>query len=614
MISDSLLKLSISLHTNPGVYALLLGSGISRVAGIPTGWEIVLDLIERVAKLEGGEDPKPEPDKWYHQKFGKLPNYAEILERLAPTQAERNALLRPYFEPTEEAREEGLKMPTSAHKAIASLVKDGYIRMILTTNFDRLLEIALEEQGITPDVISTEDALKGAIPYVHSKCVIVKLNGDYRDMRIKNTAEELAQYSDELNKFLDRILDEFGLVICGWSGSWDTALRNAILCRQSRRFTTYWVCKGKQSDDAERLTKHMRAETVDIESADKFFIEIVEKVYALREVERPHPLSTPMAIANIKRYLSEPKHYIRLHDLTIDETEKLYAKLYSSQFDTHDRTAIEKEGFQKRIRQYEALSETLIGMLATLSYYGKGKSEHLLTQCIERIIQSPRQEGIVVLLDLERYPALLLCYAVGISALAVNHYEHLAATLLRPEYHYRGKKLPAIERLNVGHVFTNDSYKLIPRPREREYTPANNHLFDILREPLRPYLPDDKKYEETFDIFEYLLGITYVDLIYGEELYKMGLSYITSGKGEDLFKTALSQGALHIWGPCGCFTWRYRHSCADREVTPIEKFLDSGLKQGESWTLFKAGFFGGSLVRFNYTRIGYDTFLRRIVL
>ncbi len=596
MNGDSLLKLSISLHTSPGVYALLLGSGVSRAAGIPTGWEIVLDLIRKVAKLEG-EDPEPNPDEWYKKKFRKQPDYAEILERLASSPADRNAILREYFEPTGEEREQGLKTPTGAHKAIATLVKDGYIRIILTTNFDRLLETALAEQGITPDVISTEDALKGAIPYVHSKCVILKLHGDYRDMRIKNTKEEVGHYSEELNKYLDRILDEFGLIVCGWSANYDTALRNAIYRCPSRRFTTFWACKGKPNDDAERLIKQRLAEIVDIESADKFFTEILEKVEALREMERPHPLSTPMAIATVKRYLSEPKHYMRLHDLIVNEAEKLYAELCSSRFDTHDHTAIEKEGFQKRIRQYEALSETLIGMLAALSYFDRGENTRLLTQCIERIAKAPRQDGFTVLLDLRYYPALLLCYASGIAALAANHYGHLASVLLHPKCHYRDEKLPAVKRLNVQNVFTHDIGKLLPEPNAgHAYTPANNHIFDILREPLRPYLPDDKKYKETFDIFEYILGLTYVDLVY---------------KGEIDKKVEYPELRPDIWAPFGCFTWRYLRY-GEGLVTPIEAFEKLSLEQGKGWALLKAGFFNGSNERFQLTRTAYYDFWSKI--
>jgi len=40
---DPLLSLALSVRSNPGVYALLRGSGVSRAAGVPTGWEVVLD-------------------------------------------------------------------------------------------------------------------------------------------------------------------------------------------------------------------------------------------------------------------------------------------------------------------------------------------------------------------------------------------------------------------------------------------------------------------------------------------------------------------------------------------------------------------------------------------
>jgi hypothetical protein len=41
MIANEIL-ISNSIYSNKGVFALLLGSGISRSAGIPTGWEVVL--------------------------------------------------------------------------------------------------------------------------------------------------------------------------------------------------------------------------------------------------------------------------------------------------------------------------------------------------------------------------------------------------------------------------------------------------------------------------------------------------------------------------------------------------------------------------------------------
>jgi len=572
MKDESALRLAISVHTNPGVYALLLGSGVSRAAGIPTGWEIVLDLIRKVAAVEG-EEPQPNPETWYHQRFGELPDYANLLDRLTITPAERMALLRSYFEPTEDELERGLKTPTPAHQAIATLAKHGYIRMILTTNFDRLLEQALDDEGVVPDVISSDDDLQGVMPYVHSQCVVVKVNGDYRDTRIKNTPEELENYSQTLNQFLDRVLDEFGLIICGWSGKWDTALRNAILRSPNRRFATYWLAKGETTEEAQHIIQHRRAEVVQIESADTFFEELLEKVKSLRELERPHPLSTAVAVETVKRYLAEPRHGTRLHDLIHEETERVYDELVSERFSTtvgpFENENFAKETFQQRMHQYEALLERLMAMLAALSYHDTGENAYLLTRCIERLTCWPGRGGVTMLLNLQYYPALLLVYAAGISALAAKRFNNLAATLLETEYRDQSlnEKMPGIYKLQVWSVFEG-MFKWVPRPdADREYTPVNYYLCDLLRPMLRDYLPDDTRYEETFDTFEYLLALTYMDLV------------------------------RDSWSPRGRFAWLYRYP-ETWERSPLTRFARVELERGVDSELIKAGFFDGSVDRF----------------
>jgi hypothetical protein len=207
---DPMLSLAFSVHANKGVFALLLGSGVSRAAAIPTGWEIVLDLIRKLAHLQA-EDCDPDPAAWYRAAFGEEPDYAKLLDALANSPAERSQLLRSYFEPTDEEREQGLKIPTVAHRAIADLVASGYIRVIVTTNFDRLPDNALESLGIVPTVISTPDAMEGALPLAHTACTIIKVHGDYLDSRIKNTPAELSHYDSRVNRLLDQVFDEYGL-------------------------------------------------------------------------------------------------------------------------------------------------------------------------------------------------------------------------------------------------------------------------------------------------------------------------------------------------------------------------------------------------------------------
>jgi hypothetical protein len=119
------------------------------------------------------------------------------------------------------------------------MVVSGHVRVTITPNFDRLLETALRERGIEPTIVSSVDGLLGAEPITHSRCYVLKLHGDYKDARILNTDGELAAYPRKFDGLLDRIFDEHGLVICGWSGEWDEALRRAVLRAPNRAIPSF---------------------------------------------------------------------------------------------------------------------------------------------------------------------------------------------------------------------------------------------------------------------------------------------------------------------------------------------------------------------------------------
>ena len=97
-----------------GIYAILLGSGVSRAASIPTGGvrKIVDDLTRRLASVEGGKIGDAW-EAWYLGKFGKEPSYSELIHVHVHTEAERMSLLKGYFEPSQDEREQGKKTSDS---------------------------------------------------------------------------------------------------------------------------------------------------------------------------------------------------------------------------------------------------------------------------------------------------------------------------------------------------------------------------------------------------------------------------------------------------------------------------------------------------------------------
>jgi len=377
---DPITKISFSIYENKGVYALLLGSGISRSAGIPTGWEITLDLIKRVAQADGVTDVT-NWEAWYKETKQQDPSYSNIIEELASTPSERRSILNTYIEPTAEEIIEKQKVPTDAHYAIAELVSKGFIKVIITTNFDQLLESALKEKGVTPTVVASVDALKGAEPLAHSHCYILKLHGDYKDNRILNTEDELATYPDEYKALLARIFDEYGLIVCGWSGEWDEALRSELLKVVNRRYSTFWTTLNTPTDRATTLIDQRKAQVIEIESADTFFTKIEKQVQILETTQRENPASLEILKATVKQYLAEPDVYsIELGDLLQTEMEQLIQTTNTEEFTTQNKPYPTGELFQTLIERYNVITERLVLIAGMIGRWGTDGSHQLLNE------------------------------------------------------------------------------------------------------------------------------------------------------------------------------------------------------------------------------------------
>lgn len=320
---NPLIHLAQQIHHNKGTYAVLLGSGISQAAGLPTAWNIIHDLLVKLATLQGLEPPHEDDDlsAWYEQHFKQPLTYSDLVHSLAPTPALQQRLLEPYFEPTPEERQDGKKQPTDAHRALARLCLGKYIRVILTTNFDQLMEQALREVGLNPIVLSSPSDLPETDSLHHQDLFIIKLHGDYRMTNVRNSHLDLELYPREWNDLLTEVLHNYGLIVCGWSGESDLALRNAILNSPARRFPLYWVNyrSPKENSIAEQVVQHRQGHLLYPYSADAFFTELESKVYALHNLNHTPPVALSALTEELKRIL-DGGSAIRLQDFLERET------------------------------------------------------------------------------------------------------------------------------------------------------------------------------------------------------------------------------------------------------------------------------------------------------
>ena len=419
---DKEMALTFSVRNNRGVYALLLGSGVSKAAEIPTGWGVVEDLIEKVAEIEGVEPE--DPFEWYEDEYGNPARYDELIEALADTQPERRALLERYFEPTDEERENGIKTPTDAHKSIAWLMKKGYIRVVLTTNFDNLLESALRDVGVEPTVISTTEAADGAEPLAHIGPVVLKIHGDYKETNLKNTTEELSSYDKPMQELIDEVLNDYGLIICGWSGDTDQALRESILSSKDRRYSTYWTYRGRISDFAEEIIEHRKGFRLEIEGASQFFSDLKENVRALEKAEDGAPLTREVIRERTKQYLPRNDRRIDLSELMKEETERVYGEVFNYSALPLDED-VNNDNVEQRVEIYEQQVEKLV-IATSLSAYWENEVENPVARDVLRVVgrlSSPPRPSICnsAYKDLKKYPATRVFYGIGIAAVEAQN-------------------------------------------------------------------------------------------------------------------------------------------------------------------------------------------------
>ena len=506
---DPVHSLAFSIQANRGVYAVLVGSGVSRAARIPTGWEVTLDLIRKLAKL-CGETCDPDPELWYRNKFERAADYSNLLDELAKTPAERQQLLRGYWEPNDREREEGEKQPTAAHRVIASLAAQGFLRVILTTNFDRLVETALSDEGVVPTILSSPDQVQGALPLIHTQCCVFKVHGDYLDTRIRNTPAELDQYPPEFDQLLDRIFDEFGLIVCGWSAEWDGALRKAIYRTPSRRFSTYWAALGAPGDEAQRLISHRGAQVIPIEAADAFFQDLQQHVESIEEFSRPHPLSTEAAVASLKRYLPEPRYRIQLSDLVAKTVDSVVEMTSGETFAVQGVPTPTSESVTARVRRYEAACSTLLAMATVGGFWAEEEHYPVWQRALQRLGSKPLSSGTVLWLELQRYPATLLLYALGLGAVAADRLQflrHMLATTLRKKHQ---EDLPAVQVLSPVCLFSFGGQVMrILEGMDRRYVPLNDWIHEALWPYAEHIIPDNDRYTLVFDKLEILMALSY---------------------------------------------------------------------------------------------------------
>lgn len=217
-------------------------------------------------------------EKYYEDNY-KNETYSEIIGSLFPSPEEQRAFLKEQFNG---------KTFGESHKLIAKWVKEGLIRFIITTNFDTLIEQALDEAGLRGQytVISNGEDVLTSKPWNNVEyCRVYKIHGTIAQGRLRNTEKDLLQLNEDLQRDFSDIMERHGVIVVGYAGNKeDKAVIDTFRKRKFKGYTLYWCIHKTCSDEIRELVNEKQeGRFIEITSASDFLEEVLVRVTLIRD-------------------------------------------------------------------------------------------------------------------------------------------------------------------------------------------------------------------------------------------------------------------------------------------------------------------------------------------
>jgi Tfp pilus assembly protein PilF len=253
-------------------FAFFIGAGCSKSSGIPTAGELVADRwlprLRSLCEPAGGDQ---DLSTWANSRFPSYDqnepavSYGPVMEQLFLHPGERQAEI--------EALCEG-RFPRFGYATLASLVahESGRFNVVLTTNFDDLIADALYLFTPSRPLVIQHAALSEYIRPTRTRPLVVKVHGDYQ-LAPLNTAEETKELADSIERAVQSLLHDRGLIVVGYGGGDRGILRMLdTLSAQALPFGVYWVSRKEPRGAVRAWLDSRNAVWVEYADFDKFMV------------------------------------------------------------------------------------------------------------------------------------------------------------------------------------------------------------------------------------------------------------------------------------------------------------------------------------------------------
>lgn len=253
-------------------FALLLGAGASKTSNVITAGE----MIDEWRQIMFADSGVSDYEYWAGSQiwYGHDDEYSILFEQVYDRPAQRRVYIEKCLT---EAH------PTWGYAYLTSLLAHHYFDVVLTTNFDDLINEAcyLYSDNLRPIVAAHDSAIQG-VRVASGRPKIVKLHGDFLYDNIKNTLAELETLEENTKRKLHQFAQEYGLVVIGYSGR-DRSVMDTldVLLRDDENYKQgiYW-CIRPGEEPSRRLSALLRRDRVylvEISGFDEFLADLHEQ-------------------------------------------------------------------------------------------------------------------------------------------------------------------------------------------------------------------------------------------------------------------------------------------------------------------------------------------------
>ncbi|MES2654999.1 MAG: hypothetical protein V4620_05380 [Bacteroidota bacterium] len=341
-------------------FCFILGAGASKSSGIPTGFDLANDWLEDIKENETKDDF----DKWVKENkidVKHIGNHYGVIykKRFSLDEQSGYDILNKVMEHAK---------PSFGYSVLAQLLSSSQHNIVITTNFDSLMEEALFTFSYKRPLVCGHESLTGYAKASYNRPLIAKIHRDLLLHPMSNP-NDIQLLADGWSNALDGVFNTSIPVVIGYGGN-DGSLMSYLKNKKGLG-NFFWCVRKSDSPKKEVIDvlKNSNGKLVEIEDFDSLMFDLLEALdlnLLDKELEQTAKKRAEEYRDSVKKIKEAKEKSPDIEDQVA--AEKLYEKTESdspwnfilrsqSEKDKEKKKGILEEGIKKFPQDIDLLNE-----------------------------------------------------------------------------------------------------------------------------------------------------------------------------------------------------------------------------------------------------------------